>query len=241
MTIYIHFLHGFLGLPADWNKITPHLPFQSIVHSLDNLTSFAASANAFNEAAERLNGSLLSPPAKHIFVGYSLGGRLGLHSLCLGHPWHAAVFISANPGLTTESEKEARIAHDAAWAMRFQIEPWNKVTESWDAQSVFAGQKNRLARQEENFDRQKLAHLLTEFSLSKQQNLRPQIKNIQTPILWVSGAQDTKFTALATEMAQLNSNIQAWVCPDAGHRVPWESTENFVGKLQEFIGSNLKK
>lgn len=237
MTVYIHFLHGFLGLSEDWSKVTSEVPFQGVVHSLDDFALFSPSA--FVGVASQLNQRVSAQfvHGDNIFVGYSLGGRLGLHSLNLQHPWTAAVFISVNPGLTSATEKEKRIVHDAAWAERFQTESWSKVTRDWDAQSVFAGLKNNLPRREEDFKRTEVARLLTSFSLGKQENLRPQIVNVQIPILWMSGALDTKFTAIAQEMGELNPNIQTWTCPDAGHRVPWENTDLFVHKLNEFITS----
>ncbi|MES2614447.1 MAG: alpha/beta fold hydrolase [Bdellovibrionota bacterium] len=227
MLFNLHFLHGFLGFSSDWDIFKNYfLPYKFITHSIESyLLSTNYKPNYNNKE-------------KNILIGYSLGGRLALHSLIeKNHQWDAAIIISAHPGLLNENEKEARIKNDEDWANRFLNEPWNSVVNAWDSQGIFSGQKNNFNREENLYKREKIAKILTEFSLGKQENLRPMIKNIQIPILWLSGELDTKFALIGREMMSINKNIESIVIPHVGHRVPWEAPEKFVELCLEFMKS----
>jgi pimeloyl-ACP methyl ester carboxylesterase len=32
-------------------------------------------------------------------------------------------------------------------------------------------------------------------------------------------------------------SAELWVCPNAGHRVPWEQPQAFAARLREFVGA----
>jgi 2-succinyl-6-hydroxy-2,4-cyclohexadiene-1-carboxylate synthase len=239
--MYIHFLHGFLGKPSDWNfihdkKSTNKYIFHSIEDFMPNdpikekyLQKWAVKFNDFIFKSSQFGGD------KNILVGYSLGGRLALHSLCKNNNWKGAIIVSANPGLTNENDKLARLENDKKWARRFLEDDWSQLMHDWNAQGVFAGLNSTMHREEKQYDRKKLSQLMLEFSLAKQENLRDFIKQFKFPIHWLAGERDSKFVTIAKEMSLLNNNIKSSIVPLAGHRIPWENSEEFVKIMNIFI------
>lgn len=257
ININLHFLHGFLGLKSDWDMIEKVFPrYSCFTYSIEDFLPIAenSSENYFKNWAKNFNSRVFGPndngikshlssrnltagfsASKNILVGYSLGGRLALHSLTEENSWDGAIIISANPGLRTEQEKKIRIQNDELWANRFLHEPWNEVLNAWNAQEVFQGQNFGLLREEKFYNKEKIYKIMTHFSLGRQNDLRPEIKNLQIPILWISGEQDKKFAIIGKEMESLSVYIKSIIVPFAGHRVPWVSEAQFKKISNDFL------
>lgn len=203
-------ISGFLGLPSDWD-------------CFDTIHGVASTSEI---------------PQKKIAIGYSQGGRQLLQSVLQNpHYYTAAVLISAHPGLENDEERKKRLAHDQNWAERFKKDPWDVLMDQWNRQPVFGGFPPPFLREERNYDRNQLADMLVRGSLGRQPNLRPMIASLQIPVLWISGARDAKFCAIAETVVlshPLSKKIQV---PEAGHRVPWENREFFHNTLLQFIGA----
>lgn len=238
----IYALHGFLGTPRDWDFLSAaegclkakieavDLMSYALDSSLDSLTSWAA---AFNQTVRE------SEKAPNCLLGYSLGGRLALHCLAQDPDlWQAAIIVSAHYGLAAPEEKEARRFNDLQWAHRFEQEPWAALMEAWNAQLVFNSQpdfKESFKRREQDYSRSQLAAVLNNFSLGTQANLLPMVCQLPQPLLWITGSQDLKFTALTKGMHLKNPFSRIRAIPDAGHRVPWEQPDGFVREVHDFL------
>ena len=117
-------LHGFLGLPSDWDFL------------------------------RRAGLDVATPDLREIpqegdtLLGYSLGGRLALHALLGGARYRNAVIVSA--GLGVEEDREARLGQDEHWAERFEHGEWYAVMRDWNAQPIFGG--HAMPRHEDDFD-----------------------------------------------------------------------------------------
>ncbi|KAB8031993.1 alpha/beta fold hydrolase [Fluviispira multicolorata] len=236
--INLHFIHGFLGFPNDWNifkkdLINYNFKFHSISEYLPSTED-----SSFKEWCKKFNAAVFNQknkPQINILVGYSLGGRLALRAILESNDWNAGIIISANPGLKNENDRQVRLLNDSIWANRFLNENWDDVMNSWNSQGVFANIKNILKREESDFNRYEVAQILNYFSLGRQENLREKISTLHIPILWLAGENDIKFAEISDEMKQLNSCIQNHIIKDAGHRVPWESPHEFKEKLFSFL------
>ncbi|APJ02538.1 alpha/beta fold hydrolase [Silvanigrella aquatica] len=244
--IKVHFIHGFLGFPSDWDSFKEDMnEYNYKFHSIsDYMSPHSNNENSkFVLWAMKFNSSVFKEPIKNknILIGYSLGGRLALHALIQSNKWDAAIIVSANPGLSHEAEKQARIANDIAWANRFLNEKWENVMESWNSQGVFSNMKNILTRDEKQFNKNEVASMLTDFSLGKQENLREKIKSLHIPILWLAGDKDSKFANVTMEMKELINTIEIKIIADAGHRIPWEKPKEFKEVCFNFINKNLIK
>jgi len=167
-----------------------------------------------------------SPSAGEVLLGYSMGGRLALQ-LLERERFAKAVIVSA--GLNAPDD--ARREHDDAWARRFESEEWESLMRAWNAQPVFGG--HALERREGDYDRAELARQLRFWSPAVLPP--PGLEDIETPILWVAGERDAKYVEIGRRAVARLPHAELWICPGAGHRVPWEQPEAFVSRLREFL------
>jgi len=217
-------LHGFLGLPADWKQ------FGSITHPIEVLND----GSGLWHWSRCFNSSIKNSFSNNILIGYSLGGRLAMHSL-INDPdlWKGAILISANPGLASEREKEARVISDRQWSERFLNDPWEPLMRDWNANAVFGKRPFPYLREESAFDRRQLSLQLINWSVGKQEPLIASLKELSVPILFLAGEFDKPFCDVAD---QFRDFAEVSIVPDAAHRVPWEQPEIFMNKIDHFIG-----
>lgn len=233
-------LHGFLGLPSDWDYFElPSLEFKKI-----DLYSVKEPAGDFESWAQAFNELALKIPGPRVLLGYSLGGRLGLNAL-VRDPliWDAAIFVSTHPGLP-ESEREPRIRADELWAKRFESEEWISLVRAWNSNPAFGGKPSPFIRGEELFQRANLAHALRAWSTGGQRELLPQLMTQELPILWITGQEDRKYSEFSrTLRSQLveskRQNWTFWEAPEVGHRVPWEDPGGFQEHFSGFLNKVL--
>jgi 2-succinyl-6-hydroxy-2,4-cyclohexadiene-1-carboxylate synthase len=203
-------LHGFLGLPSDWDFL------------------------------RRAGLDLLAPNLRDIpregdtLLGYSLGGRLALHALLDGARYRNAVIVSA--GLGVEHDREARFAQDEHWAERFEHGEWYTLMRDWSAQPIFGG--HAMPRHESDFDRHELARQLREWSPAALPPIAARLHEIEIPVLWIAGSRDAKYVAEARRAVELLPHAELWIAEGTAHRVPWEQPEAFAARVREFIASN---
>ncbi|HEX2833454.1 MAG TPA: alpha/beta fold hydrolase [Thermoanaerobaculia bacterium] len=167
-----------------------------------------------------------SPHAGEVLLGYSMGGRLALQ-LLERQRFAKAIIVSA--GLNAPDE--GRRVRDEAWARRFEQDDWSAVIRDWNAQPVFGG--HSLAREERDYDRGELARQLREWSPAVL--LPPRLEAIETPLLWIAGERDAKYVEIARAAVARLPRAELWICPGAGHRLPWEQPEAFVQRLRVFL------
>lgn len=241
--ISLYAIHGFLGSPLDWQGVfSPRAGLEVYTPSLSRSPPLTLSA-----LAERVNLEAASSGAgRKVLLGYSLGGRVALHSLLQSPPlWSAAVIVSAHPGLASAQEKSKRLENDQQWAKRFREEEGSAVMAAWNAQSVFKQDRAEapvLAREAPSvLDRHKWADLLLGCSLGVQADLSEALSRLQIPVLWISGELDLKFKAIHGEIGERNPKwFQHEVLPQAGHRVPWDQTRAFEERVIRFLGISPK-
>lgn len=167
-----------------------------------------------------------SPDAGDVLLGYSMGGRLALQ-LLERERFTKAIIVSA----ALNAPDEERRARDEEWARRFESEEWASLMRAWNAQPVFGG--HSLRRCESDYDRGELARQLREWSPAVLPP--PHLERIDTPILWIAGDRDTKYVEIAERAVARLPHAELWICPDAGHRVPWEQPRLFVDRLRLFL------
>lgn len=167
-----------------------------------------------------------SPLGGDMLIGYSMGGRLALQALETER-LRKAVIVSA--GLNAPDDERRK--RDEEWARRFESEEWTSLMRAWNAQPVFGG--HTLERREEDYDRAELARQLREYSPAVLPS--PRLERIETPVLWIAGERDAKYAEIGKQAVARLPNAELWICPGAGHRVPWEQTEAFVERLRAFL------
>lgn len=220
---HLYALHGFLGSANDWK----------LFDCIDHPIGIGREELNFWEWSEAFNSTIKTDPAKNVLIGYSLGGRLGMHVL-LSNPslWSSAIFISAHPGLSSSEEKAKKRVSDQVWANRFLKEPWDILIQNWNNNPVFAGKPYAMPKEEKDYERDKLAKQLVNWSLGNQDFLLGQLSRLSIPILFVAGELDQKYCKIAE---QFRDFAEISIFPEAGHRVPWEQPVFFETKVNEFL------
>lgn len=207
-------LHGAVGMAEDW---TPWAD-EGVV-GVDLWQVLADGGDSLEKAAE-----LVAERAQDgdFLVGYSMGGRIALQALEL-RDWGGVSVISAHPGLETEEEKQARLAHDGRWAKKAERGDWGDFLRDWNAQAVLdpvEGWGDRALLEER---RELVARSFRCWSLGRQKRtfLPDRQGGIWEKVRWFVGERDEKFCRLAPCWAKK--------VPRAGHRVPWEVARGEVG------------
>lgn len=202
-------LHGFLGLPSDWD----------LWKEEGWKTPSLSSVKWEGEVA----------------MGYSLGGRRLLHALFHGffQP-KKVIFISTHTGLKKE-ERQERKERDARWAARFLHDPWEEVVADWNSQQTLANDPLIAPRLEEQFDRKELARQLTEWSLGEQEDLAPFLSSLFIPILWIVGERDERLVYQGKNLKFRHPASKIWVAEGAFHRVPWAKPKEFNQQIKGWL------
>jgi 2-succinyl-6-hydroxy-2,4-cyclohexadiene-1-carboxylate synthase len=217
-------VHGFTQTMAVWDPVASALGEVARVVRVDLpghggsaavRLPFADAAAAVGEAGGRAT-----------YVGYSLGGRLCLR-LALDRPdlVESLVLVGASPGIADAAERAARRTADDALADTIERDGTAAFLERWLAQPMFAslpadapGRAERLANPPAG-----LADSLRLLGTGMQEPLWDRLGSLRVPTRLVVGELDTKFTALADEMAaRIGATAHVEVVPDAGHAVPLE-------------------
>ena len=199
-------LHGFLGLPSDWDFLR-EAGLEVVTPPLDAI-----------------------PPRGDVLLGYSMGGRLALHALLGGAQYRRAVIVSAGLGIEDRVARDERQRLDDRWARKFEREPWARLMTEWNAQPVFSG--HVVKRDERDFDRRELARQLREWSPGVLPAVTWRLREIATPVLWIAGERDSKYVEEGKRAVSLLPAAELWICPGAGHRVPWENAAAFIARLE---------
>jgi 2-succinyl-6-hydroxy-2,4-cyclohexadiene-1-carboxylate synthase len=201
-------LHGFLGQSSDWNKVKQDLPNRSDFVAIDLFSDESLPVTELEDYAEQLSeqvDEIVEGKKKKIFVGYSLGGRIGLH-LLQNNPdqFDHYIFLSTNPGLTEaeNAEKNKRLMSDMKWASQISETNWNEFVKSWNQQPVFEGSSQEPERYSGNYDLNKLKRALVMWTLAQQEDFRPLIQEFKDKITWMVGEKDSKYLQIAESMKQ---------------------------------------
>ena len=238
-------LHGFLGRGSDWCDF--RWPGVDLI-PMDWMDSGDASTlseigglicrKAKRTVIERFGTG--SAPVRKILMGYSLGGRVGLHAL-LDQPdfWDGAILISTHPGLKTEEERTSRLSADEAWARRLERGSWRDFLEAWNAQPVFNARPDSSPREIAPYPTPILVQALRAWSLGKQTDLRPRLPEFKRSLLWLTGQEDEKFSLLAENAATLSPGGTHRILPHSAHRAPWENREAFCSAVEHYLKAGI--
>lgn len=229
----IIFFHGFFGLPSDYRyeflsrgekKI--HSPDYTNLPELSPEIYLSDWGSEFLKWADHNWG--LDPLTA---IGYSQGGRLLLSAFALQpERFDKLVLISSHPGLQSTQEREERLKSDRKWALNFREMEWSLLTQLWDSQSVFK-QGPVPKRDPQNFDREKLALCLENWSLAHQPDYR-EVMASQSRIEVILGEDDEKYVQLYAAL-----KVKIHKVKGAAHRVPLDQPIRLTETLNSILDS----
>ena len=215
--------HGFTGSPRSWDCLRD-LPSPRFIPALVGHAGAEAPSIADFEAEVARLAALLHGDAAHV-IGYSLGARLAL-GIALRHPERVRrlTLLSGHAGLSSETDRSARRASDAAWIELLQKRGLQEFVQAWEALPLWATQA-RLApellaakrRERLSHRAQGLAQSLRCTGLAEMPDYWHELSAPRQPVPLLAGAHDTKFSTLARHMAERIPHAELVIVPDAGH------------------------
>lgn len=233
------FLHGNVGLGADWQPVMELLPgrFGCKAPELWDYFRSAPDACSYSNWVEWFCSRFAPDGTRPVLVGYSLGGRLALHAVAYAPGRFAgAVIISAHVGLRNEDEKAARLREDRAWGDLARAD-WGGFLRAWEAQPVFAGTTALKGRDRLVAWRDEIASAFGCWSLGCQRDLGAALEMVALPTLWITGECDRRFSAIAAGAAAAMPSGRHQIVAGAGHRVPWDQCAETARLIEQFVGS----
>ena len=169
-------------------------------------------------------------PDVGVVIGYSMGGRLALHAL---DQVSAAVIVSAHTGL--QDGHARRLESDLRWAAKARSMEWGAFLREWHAQPIFARGGFEPDRSDLEPRREAIAAAFDRWSLGRQADLLPGLRNVEIPVLWINGGADESFTKLGEAACAALPRGEHVVLDGCGHRVPWEAPQRFSELIMQFL------
>jgi len=232
-------IHGFTQTGRSWDPLRPALErrFEVVTPDLPGHGARSEVAVDLSEAARLLAAEC----GEASYVGYSMGGRVGLH-LALAHPElvRRLVLVGASPGIEDAAERAARRQADEDLARSLEEEGLEEFLARWLDLPLFAGlppDAAGLAARRQNTSAG-LAASLRRMGTGSQEPLWHRLVDLTMPVLLVAGERDPKFSELASEMARrIGDQAAVAVVPDAGHACHLERPEAFLDVVVPFLSS----
>ncbi len=257
-------LHGFTGSAASWGDhldVLARAGLRVIALDMPGHGESEAPADPQRYMMEHCRADILAAlreldvnEGEANLLGYSMGGRVALYTaLQRGrnslrpYGFRALILESASPGLATETERAQRREQDNALADRIEREGVAAFVDYWEQLPLFASQQ---ALPDEIRERQRqqrlanravgLANSLRGVGTGAQPALYSLLPELALPTLLIAGELDTKFCAIARQMAQSMPQAQVTIVPNAGHTVHLEQPELFDTLVLDFCRTRLK-
>lgn len=251
------FVHGFLGEAADWDRLRVLLGpdvggtcFELPGHGAAPPVAATAGRGPerwFPAAAERLRDACVAQVAPPVLIGYSMGGRLALYT-AVRFPRAAGglIVIGADPGIEDAARRAERLTRDEALARQLAADGaadgFGGWLQRWYAAPLFGGLRRRadfdaLLRRRLRGSPDSLAAALRGLSVAVQPALWEALPRLPMPSLFIAGAEDAKYRAVAGRIAELGAPSQAAVCAGAAHAVHIEQPEALADLIRSFAAS----
>ena len=221
-------LHGFAGTGRLWDPVVARLDGERYRPLAPDLRGHGAAAArqpvTFDAIAEDVLGLV---PHPFTLCGYSMGGRLALHT-ALAAPGRIArlVLVATTAGIEDAAERGARRATDgelAAWTEQHTIEAF---ADRWTAQPLFAGTPPAAAAAWRadilDNDSMALAAALRGIGTGAMTPLWDRLGELAMPAKVLAGSRDAKFLRLGERLAAALPRGELVVVEGAGHGIPRE-------------------
>ena len=183
--------------------------------------------------------------ARAAVLGYSLGGRVAL-GLSVAHPERVRglVLVGASAGIADPAERAARRRADESLADAIERDVLPAFVDRWMALPLFATQERlgpahwAAARAQRLANRAHgLAASLRGIGTGAQPPLHDALARLPVPALFVAGAEDAKFRAIAEDLARRTPRGRALAIPEAGHAAHLEAPATFLAGVRAFLSS----
>jgi len=240
-------LHGFTGDLHVWDMFRERLENPSV--AID-LPGHGASVfvdphreYSFQEWTRDFESILSSLKLNRIhLLGYSMGGRLALtYALIYPHRVESLILESANPGLRSSEEREARRRSDELLSRQIAGD-FTGFLKKWESLPLFNGHSinnpagwERLRDIRRRSAPDQLARALRGFTVGRQPDLWAELKNLSFPVLLISGIEDDKYGHISIEICRNNRQCTRVCVKNAGHTPHLEQPVTFFHHVHDWL------
>ena len=235
----IVFAHGFTQTGRSWRGLT-----DTLEQNLEGVEAIAPDLPGHGDAAElredlwQSADTLASIGGHATYVGYSMGGRVALHT-ALRYPElvERLVLIGATAGIENDEERSARRTSDNELADHIIRRSVPTFINEWLDNTLFAGLTNETAMREDRL-RNTAAGLASSLRLAgtgTQEPLWDRLEEIRCPVLVLVGENDAKFTALGQRIVDRVGDGRLLVVPGSGHTVHLEQPDATARAVTDFL------
>ena len=176
-------------------------------------------------------------------LGYSMGGRLAL-TFAILYPDKVRNLIleSTSPGLYSEAERTSRREHDGKLAAFIKEKGMEEFVDYWEKIPLFSTMaglplevKKKIRQQRLSHSPQGLANSLLGMGTGAQPSWWDHLKQINQPVLLLTGQKDEKFCRIAERMQKELKNSRLVTIENSGHTIHVEEAEKFGTIVSEFL------
>jgi 2-succinyl-6-hydroxy-2,4-cyclohexadiene-1-carboxylate synthase len=237
-------LHGFTQTRQSWRRTTHALQgrYRALAPDLPGHGQANHRTPSFDACAAYVRA--LVKDRTFALCGYSMGGRIALHSaLTLGPSIVTRlILVGASPGLADPEERARRRAADDALADRLEGMDIEAFAREWGAQPLFADQPERVAAAA-YADRLRntpagLASALRGLGTGVMEPLWDRLPELQIPVTLVVGERDAKFRGIAEAMRERLPNARLVTVEGAGHAVGLEQPAAVASAIYQSFSSS---
>ena len=239
MTQRIVLAHGFTQTGRSWDALIDRLQ-----RTFDGVEAIAPDLPGHGDAAE-LRGdlwqsadALASIGGKATYVGYSMGGRVALHT-ALRHPESVErlILIGATAGIDDDEERSARRTSDNELADHIIRRSVPAFIDEWLENPLFAGLTDDTAMRDDRLRNTAtgLASSLRLAGTGTQEPLWDRLGEVRCPVLVLVGERDAKFAALGQRLVDGLTDGRLVVVPNSGHSVHLEQPDSTSAALVDFL------
>lgn len=235
------YLHGFLGAPSAFAELAARRggPYSAEYLPGHGPTPWVLPQADFDAVIDAMAAAL--PSARCELVGYSLGARLAL-ALAIRHPARVArlTLIGVDPGLRSDDERASRIAWEDSLVRRLGSATLASFVDEWESLPIFATQRGldpqRLqAQRASRTDHvaSAIAWALRTLGTGRMPSAWSQLASLRMPVHLLTGALDSKFTAIGQQMTQVAPQLRHTALPNAGHNLLLEAPDAVFRALHD--------
>lgn len=229
--------HGFTQNANCWGPFAHDLAADHQLVAVD-LPGHGDTAPDHDEADLIEAGRLLAEVGgKAVYVGYSMGGRVALHT-ALNHPElvDGLVLIGATAGIDDADVRMTRQQADETLALQIERSDLAAFIDRWLANPLFSGLTDRTsARVERLANRSEgLAATLRCRGTGTQQPLWRDLAKLEIPVLVLVGNEDVKYTQIGQRLVEELPSATLRALP-ATHAVHLECATSSAETVRSFV------
>ena len=236
------FLHGFTQTHHHWHDVAHRLATEDDATTLAfvDLPGHGTSTAEVDGGIDTIGQRLVDLAGSGTWIGYSMGGRVGLVAAATGDPRiERLVLLGATPGIVDDGERAERARLDDARADRIEQSGVDAFLEEWLSMPMFArlpSDPDALAARRSN-TAAGLAHSLRRHGTGAQRPLWDRLPTLRLPVLVLAGELDDKFVEIGLEMADLLPEAEFVAVPDAGHAAHIEAPGFVASAIDAWLRS----